>query len=64
MFNSFKSKLALGVASLATLASQASAALTIPTALDTGDFTSVAGIVIVALAAMWAIKKALGLVRV
>ncbi|MDD2358722.1 MAG: hypothetical protein PHX13_12505 [Thiovulaceae bacterium] len=41
----------------------ASAALTAPT-IATTDFETVAGAVIVALAVMWAIKKALGLIRV
>lgn len=46
-----------------TLGSQASAALTAPT-LATTDFETIAGAVIVALGVMWAIKKALGLIRV
>lgn len=52
--------LSLGLAFLGT---QASAALTAP-ALATTDFETVAGAVIVALAVMWAIKKAIGLIRV
>lgn len=52
--------LSLGLAFLGT---QASAALTVP-ALATTDFETVAGAVIVALAVMWAIKKAIGLIRV
>lgn len=54
------SALSLGLAFLGT---QASAALTAPT-MSTTDFETVAGAVIVALAVMWAIKKALGLIRV
>ncbi len=45
------------------MATSASAALTAPT-LATTDFESVAGAVIIALGVMWAIKKALGLIRV
>lgn len=48
----------LGVA----MATSASAALTPPT-LSTTDFEAVAGAVVVALGVMWAIKKALGLIR-
>ena len=43
--------------------SSASAALTAPT-IATTDFETIAGAVILALAVMWAIKKALGLIRV
>lgn len=63
MFKSFKSKLIAGVAVAGVVVSNASAALTAPT-LDTTDFTTIAGAVIVALGAMWAVKKALGLIRV
>ena len=59
----FMTKLGVVATGAAVLASNASAALTAPT-LDTADFTTVAGVVIVALGAMWAIKKALGLIRV
>lgn len=38
--------------------------MTLPTSLSTTDFMSVAGLVVVALAAMWGVKKALGLIRV
>lgn len=55
--------IALATAGFAFLGTQASAALTAPT-LATTDFETVAGAVIVALAVMWAIKKALGLIRV
>lgn len=54
--------LALSVVA-AALASNASAALTAPT-LGTTDFETVAIAVLGALATMWAIKKALGLIRV
>lgn len=50
------------VAGLA-LACNASAALTPPT-IATTDFETIAGSVLVALGVMWAIKKAIGLVRV
>jgi len=63
MFKSLKSKLIAGVAVAGVVVSNASAALTAPT-LDTTDFTTIAGAVIVALGAMWAVKKALGLIRV
>jgi hypothetical protein len=58
-----KKILALGSVALAFLGTQASAGLTAPT-LATTDFETVAGAVIVALGVMWAIKKALGLIRV
>ena len=60
---SFYTKIGVVATGAAVMASNASAALTAPT-LDTSDFTTVAGAVIVALGAMWAIKKALGLIRV
>lgn len=44
------------------MATSASAALTAPT-LSTTDFEAVAGAVVLALGVMWAIKKALGLIR-
>ncbi|MGE0738282.1 hypothetical protein [Sulfurimonas sp.] len=44
------------------VASQAQAALTEPT-LDTGNYETIAGAVLVGLAVMWGIKKAIGLIR-
>jgi hypothetical protein len=55
--------LTLGVLGLALSNSAFAAGLTAPT-IDTTDFMTVAGAVIVALGVMWAIKKALGLIRV
>ena len=55
--------LTIGFVAGLAFVTNASAALTAPT-LSTADFTTVAGAVIVALGGMWAIKKALGLIRV
>ena len=46
----------------AVAVSQSFAALTAPT-IDTTDYETVAGAVLAALAVMWAIKKAVGLMR-
>lgn len=57
----------LAIASSLFLGASAFAANVIPnlpTSLDTSNFLNVAGLVVVALAAMWAVKKAIGLVRV
>jgi hypothetical protein len=46
------------------IGSQASAAgLTVPTSIDLTDFMSVAGIVVIASAAMWGVRKAIGLIH-
>lgn len=37
--------------------------MTLPTSLSTTDFMAVASLVVVALAAMWGVKKALGLIH-
>lgn len=63
-----KNKFLAGVATVAGLSSFAAADITvngssISGSLDTAPFMSVAGIVIVALGAMWGIKKAIGLFR-
>jgi len=60
---SFYTKIGVVVTGAAVMASNASAALTAPT-LDTADFTTVAGVVLLALGSMWGIKKAIGLIRV
>jgi hypothetical protein len=60
--NAKGSALALGAVALTGLSSVANAALTAPT-LATTDFETVAGAVLVALGVMWAIKKAIGLIR-
>jgi hypothetical protein len=59
-----KGLIAVGVVVLAGAATTASAAgLTVPTSIDTTDFMAVAGIVVVASAAMWGVKKAIGLIH-
>lgn len=64
MLKSFKAKLALGVVAVAALSSNVMAGgLTVPTSIDTADFMAVAGIVVVASAAMWGVKKAIGLIH-
>ena len=69
MFKTAKSKLfALGASAL-VLANSAMADITVSNtgevsgSLDVGPFMSGAGIVIVALGAMWALKKVIGLLR-
>ena len=62
MLKSIKSKIAFGVAAASVLAANASAALTAPT-ISTTDYETIAGAVLVAAAVMWAIRKALGLLR-
>lgn len=52
----------LALAGVAVYGAAANAALTAPT-LSTADFETVAGVVIVATAVMWGIKKAIGLIR-
>lgn len=48
----------------AVIGSQASAAgLTVPATIDLTDFMAVAGIVVVASAAMWGVRKAIGLIH-
>lgn len=59
----FTSRILVLSVAAAALASNASAALTAPT-LSSTDFETVAVAVLGALATMWAIKKALGLIRV
>lgn len=55
--------LAAGVA-VTAVASQASAAgLTVPASIDLADFMAVAGIVVIASAAMWGVRKAIGLIH-
>lgn len=60
----FLSVFALGLAFLGTQAFAANVIPNLPTSLDTTNFLNVAGLVVVALAVMWAVKKAIGLVRV
>ena len=62
MFKGMTQRLILGVTAVATMASQAQAALTVD-AIDTTDFMTVAGAVIVALGVFYGVKKALGLLR-
>lgn len=62
MFKSMKTKIVAVATGAAVLATQASAALTAPT-IGTTDFETIAGAVLVAAAVMWAIKKAMGLLR-
>lgn len=62
MFKSMKTKLVAVVLTAGVVATQASAALTAPT-IGTTDFETIAGAVLVAAAVMWAIKKAMGLLR-
>lgn len=64
-----KTKLSVATASLFALASSASAALTMDNSgsvsgsLDLSTFYGVAGVVIVALGAMWAVKSGIRLIR-
>jgi hypothetical protein len=52
------------VAGAVVIGSQASAAgLTVPTSIDLSDFMAVAGIVVIASAAMWGVRKAIGLIH-
>lgn len=37
--------------------------MTLPTSIDTSDFMAVAGLVVVASAGMWAVKKAIALIH-
>lgn len=60
----FLSVFALGLAFLGTQAFAANVIPNLPTSLDTSNFLTVSGLVVVALSVMWAVKKALGLVRV
>lgn len=55
-----KGKVVAGLAILFTTG--ANAALTAPT-IDTGDFTTIAGAVILAAGVFWGIRKAIGLLR-
>lgn len=59
-----KGLVAVGVVVLAGVATTASAAgLTVPTSIDTSDFMAVAGIVVVASASFWGVRKAIGLIH-
>lgn len=58
----FRERLIAAGVAVTVVASQASAALTAPT-IGTTDFETIAGAVLVAAAVMWAIKKAMGLLR-
>lgn len=60
--NKFGKVVALGGA-LALTAQNAMADLTVPTALDVSSVESVGAIVLVGVAAIWAIRKAIGLLR-
>lgn len=62
MFRGMTQKLIIGVTAVAVAASQAQAALTVPT-LSTSDYEAVAGAVLVGLAVFWGIKKAISLIR-
>lgn len=62
MFKGMKQRLVIGVTAVAVAASNASAALTVDP-ISTTDFMTVAGAVVVALGAFYAVKKALGLLR-
>lgn len=62
MFKGMTQKIIVGVTAVAIGASQASAALTVDP-IQTTDFMTVAGAVVVALGAFYAVKKALGLLR-
>lgn len=55
-------KLSLVALGSAVLVTGANAALTAPT-IDTGDFTTIAGAVILAAGVFWGIRKAIGLLR-
>lgn len=57
-----KKKILLGLGFVGMLASQAQAALVVPT-LDVTNFENVAAAVLVALAVFWGIKKAISLIR-
>lgn len=53
----------LGLGTVGVLVSTAShAALTLPTSLDVGEAEAVAGLVVVAAAALWAIRKAIAFI--
>lgn len=64
-----KTKLSVAAASLFAVANSASAAITMDNSgsvsgsLDLGTFYGVAGVVIVALGAMWAVKSGIRLIR-
>jgi len=62
MFKGMTQRLVIGVTAVAVAASQAQAALTVDP-IATTDFMTVAGAVVVALGAFYAVKKALGLLR-
>lgn len=62
MFRGMTQRLVIGVNAVAVAASNASAALTVDP-IATTDFMTVAGAVVVALGAFYAVKKALGLLR-
>lgn len=62
MFRGMTQKIILGVTAVAIGASQAQAALTVDP-IATTDFMTVAGAVVVALGAFYAVRKALGLLH-
>lgn len=62
MFKGMTQRLIVGVTAVAVGVSQAQAALTVDP-IATTDFMTVAGAVVVALGAFYAVKKALGLLR-
>lgn len=62
MFKGMTQKIIVGVTAVTIAASQAQAALTVDPISQT-DFMTVAGAVVVALGAFYAVKKALGLLR-
>ena len=62
MFRGMTQKLIIGVTAVAVAASQAQAALAAPT-LSITDYEAVAGAVLLGLALIWGIKKAISLIR-